>query len=107
MKTIVFLLITFLVAGCAGSGNPYVDSSDRMYRASEMNTTIVNNSLATLQCPPGYKVSKEDVRVEKRVSSEYSEKIGGRRSNTYFPRAEHSASDISRGDGRLKCERIK
>ncbi len=106
MKIIVSLFAAMFLAGCAGS-NPYHDSTVRMQHASSMNTAIVNNAIATMQCPPGYQEVKNNVRIDKRVWSEYSEEIGGRRSNTYFPRAEHDAGDQTRGDGRLKCERIK
>lgn len=104
---LVALLAAYILSGCA-TQNPYVASAQRMGQASKMNTAIVNDSLSTLQCPKGYRIVGEDVRVEKKAYSEYREEIGGRgrRSNTYFPRAEHEAGDLSRGTGRLKCERI-
>jgi hypothetical protein len=73
-----------------------------------MNSAIVENAVTTLRCPKGYRIVGEDVSMDKRVYSKYKEEIGGRgrRSNTYFPRAEHEAGDITQGRMKLKCERI-
>ncbi|MEN9922393.1 MAG: hypothetical protein RL097_670 [Candidatus Parcubacteria bacterium] len=103
---LVALLAAYVLSGCS-TQSPYVSSTARMQQASQMNSAIVENAVTTLQCPKGYRIVGEDVTMDKKVYSKYKEIGGrGRRSNNYFPRAEHEAGDVTQGKMRLKCERI-
>lgn len=105
----IVMLVILGVSGCVTGPNPYERTVIRMQHVSQMNSAIVENGLAALNCPPGYRVVKRYTDSGKNVYAEYKEEYGSgrRRQAAGLPRQEFEAGDATRGRGRVTCEKIR